>query len=332
MTDWYALAMALDRTMAAHVPEWTERSDHDPGVTALEIAAYLAEGLRIDHGAIEGGASAAARIVDALDIYDDREPIVVRVNGERWQRAPDGSGEVSDGRTFVLDEDTGTVTFGDGGRGRVPEPGSTISTRYRSGEGNTSITIRSMWPLRALEYRVSLREEGAVQMCVHTTVGESWSGSKRPRYFSGRLLTANDLSEEQQYHVAKHRRHLQTLHGTGIVSGLEVQVAPGTTTIMVSPGLAVDEQGREVQLEESRPVVVPASTSSPVCLAVEYTERGVDPVPTMASGAEEFTRVEEGCRLVLATHPCITGVTIARLIRDQNTWRVDPAFVPLRTR
>lgn len=107
MNDWHALAKALDRTMAAHVPEWTERSDHDPGVLALEIAAYLAQGLRLDQGEIEGGASAAARIVDALGIYDDRDPIVVRVSGERWQRAHDGSGEVSDSQTFVLDEDTG---------------------------------------------------------------------------------------------------------------------------------------------------------------------------------------------------------------------------------
>jgi hypothetical protein len=60
---------------------------------------------------------------------------------------------------------------------------------------------------------------------------------------SGRLLTANDLSEEQQYHVAKHRRHLHTLHGAGIVSGLDVQVSPGGATITVSPGLAIDEQG-----------------------------------------------------------------------------------------
>jgi hypothetical protein len=77
MDDWYPLVRALDRVMAAHVPEWTERSDRDPGITALEVAAYLAEGLRLDHGAIEGGASAAARIVDALDIYDERDPIVV---------------------------------------------------------------------------------------------------------------------------------------------------------------------------------------------------------------------------------------------------------------
>lgn len=332
MNDWNALVRALDRTMAAHVPEWTERSDHDPGVTALEVAAYLAEGLRLDHGAIDGGASAAARIVDALDIYDDRDPIVVRVNGERWQRADDGSGEVSDGQTFVLDEDTGMVRFGDGERGRVPEPGSTISTRYRSEEGDTSITMRSTWPLRAREYRVSLREEGTVQMNVQAIVGESWSGRKRPRYFPGRLLTAHDFSEEQQYHLAKHRRHLQALHGAGIVSGLDVQAAPGAATITVSPGLAIDEHGREVQLEESRPVVVPAATSSPVCLAIEYTERGVDPVPATSGGAGEFTRIEEGCRLVFATDPCTTGVSIARLIRDQNTWRADPTFVPLRAR
>jgi hypothetical protein len=80
------------------------------------------------------------------------------------------------------------------------------------------------------------------------------------------------------------------------------------------------------------PLTIPTATSSPLCLAIEYAERGVDPVPATASGAREFARIEEGCRLVLAPDPCPTGVTTARLIREQNTWRVDPTFVPLRCR
>lgn len=78
--------------------------------------------------------------------------------------------------------------------------------------------------------------------------------------------------------------------------------------------------------------MVPTATSSPVCLAIEYTERGVHPMPATTAGGEEFTGIEEGCRLALTTDPCATGITIARLIRQQNTWRVDPTFVPLRMR
>jgi hypothetical protein len=331
MNDWLALVQALDGTMGAHVPGWSDRRDHDPGITTLEIVAYLAESLRLSHSSVEGGASAAL-ILDALDGYDDREPIVVRVNGERWQRTGHPSTEALDGKAFDLDHDTGTVTFGNGERGRIPDPDSTISVRYRSEQGETAITVRSTWPLTAGDYRVSLREQGTVQMNAQATVARIWAGRTRPNYFSGRLLTASDFTEEQQYHLAKHRRHLQTLHGAGIVSGLEVAMASGTSTITVKPGLAIDKQGREVQLDETHAASVLNSTQSPACLVIEYTERGIDPLPATAGDAEQFTRIEEGCRLLLVKEPCTDGVAIARLIREQNTWSLDPTFVPHRTR
>lgn len=70
MNDWLTLTEALSRTMRAHAPEWTDRNEADPGITMLEILAYLAEGLRFHVGAVPGGAPAAARIVEALSAYD----------------------------------------------------------------------------------------------------------------------------------------------------------------------------------------------------------------------------------------------------------------------
>jgi len=48
---------------------------------------------------------------------------------------------------------------------------------------------------------------------------------RRVHYFTGKLLTAEDLAAEQTYHVEKARRHNRTLHGAGVAQGLGVTCA-----------------------------------------------------------------------------------------------------------
>ena len=334
MDDWLALTQALSRTMAQHAPGWTDRSDADPGITLLEILAHLAEGLYSHRGVVEGGSSAASRIAQALDAYDDAQRIVVRVNGERWERVgtlPDAQPEA---RVFTLDDATGTIVFGDGVRGRRPMSGSTISARYGAGggeHGNTSIAVRTVWPLPELAYRIWMREEGTMQLEACVTLYQSWSGTKRPRFFAGRVLTAEDFVEEQEYHIAKHRRHLETLHGSGIVSGLQVSAVPGDS-IVIQPGLAIDGHGREIRLSEAATLAIPSVSVSPAWIVLEYAERAVDPLPAAPDGHMEASRIEEGVGVIVASGSCESGVTVARLIREQDGWRADASFVPSQVR
>ena len=244
MNDWLELVRALNKTMTAHAPGWTDHNDSDPGITTLELMAYLAEGLQFHHAIVPGGSDAASRITGALE-------------------------------------------------------------RYR---------------------------EGAVQMDAETLVAETWSGTKRPRYFSGRLLTPEDLTAEQEYQLGAHRRHLQRLHGFGVIAGMKVTLATSGDTLTVEPGAAIDGHGREIQLRELVTLGIPDSSSSPARLVVEYAERGVDAVPVRQDDGPEWSRIEEGCRVVLAQDSCEHGVTIARLIRDQNNWLLDDTFVPARPR
>src|SRR5580704_18080196 len=72
----------------------------------------------------------------------------------------------------------------------------------------------------------------------------------RPRYMYGQLLGANDFTAEQTYHLLRARLRNALLHGTGVVSGLDV-VDDSTTTppvaeLRCSAGLAIDALGREV--------------------------------------------------------------------------------------
>ncbi len=74
----------------------------------------------------------------------------------------------------------------------------------------------------------------------------------RNNYFTGKLLTERDFTDEQRYHREKLRHHLQTSHGWGVVCGLEVredELCPDRF-INISPGSAIDCCGHEMVLRE----------------------------------------------------------------------------------
>lgn len=80
---------------------------------------------------------------------------------------------------------------------------------------------------------------------------------ERPRYRERQLLTAADLETEQAYRLALRRRHAVTLHGWGIVSGLELGHRAGVG-LEVAPGAAVDGFGRAIVVGE--PFLLDAGT------------------------------------------------------------------------
>ena len=51
---------------------------------------------------------------------------------------------------------------------------------------------------------------------------------EHPHFYAGRLLTAADLQDDQDYFRAKIRLHDRLLHGWGIVTGLQVSESAGT--------------------------------------------------------------------------------------------------------
>ena len=69
------------------------------------------------------------------------------------------------------------------------------------------------------------------------------------RYHFGMLLGVDDFETEQAYHRAKMRLHNAWLHRAGAVWGLGVAVDTTRGEIVVTPGLALDGQGRELHLE-----------------------------------------------------------------------------------
>lgn len=302
MNQWRTLTEALSRTMRAHAPGWTDHGSADPGITLLEMLAFLAESLHAQRGVVANGSLAASRIMEALSAYDELDAMAVRVNGTLWRRVDALAEAGPDDPVYAFDQATGALTFGDGVRGRKPETGNGISVRYNGGAG----------------------------METWMTTHEHWCGPKRPRFFSGRLLTADDFTEEQSYHREKHRRHVLALHGSGVVDGLRVTVGADGATLTIEPGLAIDPSGREVCIDQAIEIAIPAGTPSPAAVTLHYAERLVDPLPT--STAQEPSRIEEGTRVEIATSGNDGATTIARIVGDGDGWQVDASFTPARSR
>ncbi len=114
---------------------------------------------------------------------------------------------------------------------------------------------------------------------------------ERLNYFNGQRLEAGDFRAEQAYHIAVRRALNRSLYSPGIASGLEVRMHPTDPhKVVVMPGLAIDAQGREIILLESREVLARGSPGSPGglvlgnYLTVSYSEA--------RAGASE-----DGCRV-----------------------------------
>jgi hypothetical protein len=152
----------------------------------------------------------------------------------------------------------------------------------------------------------------------------------RNHYFTGKLLTADDLRQEQAYERTKHRRHNRLLHGVGIVRGLVVCLEPrpggGDPTIVVSPGLAISPDGEELVVCE--PATLDVCQGVSTCyVTLGLVERPADPTPD-----GEHSRTDESAEVAVSDDVPRGHVAIARLLHEGGAWRADQSFSAQRVR
>jgi len=176
---------------------------------------------------------------------------------------------------------------------------------------------------------------------------------KRPRYFTGQLLTAESLELEQKYFREKLKRHNRALHGFGIVSGLKVIVEAGQ--IIVEPGLALDCQGNELVI--STAVIVSPVTCDWLSAYVQvgFAEEYTDSIPAagladsiqteaLPLDMKEASTITESGELFVAEENSNRGhrhlrarwlacgqphaLTIAKLKHSSQGWRVERGYRP----
>ena len=147
----------------------------------------------------------------------------------------------------------------------------------------------------------------------------------RPLFFPGQLLDASTLQAEEDYQREKHRRHNRKLHGFGIVSGLGVRLEsgsdPDSSRIVVERGYAIDSRGEEISLCKGVTLALPGDRDE-AYVKLRFWEHPCS--PSSASGKPSSGYVEEACVVGVARDVQPPALAVARLVRSQGSWRVDP--------
>jgi hypothetical protein len=155
---------------------------------------------------------------------------------------------------------------------------------------------------------------------------------ERVHYFSRQLITADDMTTEQQYFREKLRRHNLFMHGWGVVCGCEVKAASDQEhpwRVQVCPGYVIGPQGDEIMVAEpiyfdlagdwlqphnpcARPWPCPPTGTmpapgrqQPVYLAIRFAECDSRPVRVHPMGCAcddadcEYSRIRDDFELAL---------------------------------
>ena len=156
---------------------------------------------------------------------------------------------------------------------------------------------------------------------------------KRMHYFDYQFLRARDFIDEQNYFLAMRRQHNRTLHSWGVTTGLEVSANSGANTVTISPGLAIDSQGREI--------VLAAAAQSPdlrkyagqtVFATIAYGEQESD--ATTETGTPGNTRITEMAVIDIVTtppaDPSLTLILARIAVKSDGSMDVDNGVEPNR--
>lgn len=151
---------------------------------------------------------------------------------------------------------------------------------------------------------------------------------KRPNYFTHQLLLEQDFKDEQKYHIEMRRRLNRLFHSWGVVDGLDVQ-KKGEQEITITPGLALDHEGREIVLLSPATRDLSAwSRDSHAFVTIAYDERFLEEDHHSAGGVEGYTRVSEIAKVnEEKTQPNKDGavITLARVYINEpgHVHRID---------
>jgi hypothetical protein len=165
----------------------------------------------------------------------------------------------------------------------------------------------------------------------------------RNHYFSGQLLSTDDLQREQDYMLGRMRRRNRFLTGWGVVAGLGVSVEQGEA-VVVGPGFAIDCAGNELIVDTEAQLCL-AGLGGRQYIVARYLEICEAPaVPT--TGLPAFSRVRESAYLEIShlnpaaghrgmgcgTPGCgqAHAVSIAVLTKKGDNWRLASSLRPIK--
>ena len=172
------------------------------------------------------------------------------------------------------------------------------------------------------------------------TGGDCGPGLQRVNYGVGMVLGVDDFNTEQNYLRERLNRHNRVLHGTGIASGLGINVEQDAagSHVVIAPGLALDPVGNEIAVDQVIQLALPTQGADCFVL-LRYAEHPCRPAPVVADASGDPsdpggdlhpTRIVETFSVALAAEGAADAVAIARLRPVRGRWRVDARFKPVR--
>ncbi|ADQ69195.1 hypothetical protein C499_00590 [Halogeometricum borinquense DSM 11551] len=105
---------------------------------------------------------------------------------------------------------------------------------------------------------------------------------QKNRFFKGKLMTPRDMEAEQAYHAERLHTINRFLNGKGIVHGIEIQSVTETDDgldVTLTPGLALDGNGRPIVVEQVTTKSVPMPADDEVYFFLEFTEAAMETIP-----------------------------------------------------
>jgi hypothetical protein len=163
--------------------------------------------------------------------------------------------------------------------------------------------------------------------CVSITTG-ILSADKRVKYASGMVLGLGEFLQEQQYFLEKDHLHERALHGYGTAYGLQVLTAPaaddpGDYTITVTPGMAIDQWGREIVVRSAQ-----CARLGQWLAAKEQSDPGGTAMHTGVSGeftvyvVAKYAQCDDDL-VPLPGQPCTSSAQTSVPSRTRDAWDIE---------
>ena len=138
----------------------------------------------------------------------------------------------------------------------------------------------------------------------------------RPNYFPGQFLLEDDFEVEQKYLIDRQKYHRQSLHVSGLVEGLEVEVIKDKQEVQIKSGSAINSNGDLIILKKdtSFSKFAPLTNGE---LYISYKEE------KQVKQQEDFTRWQEVPTIDFAATTPNDGVKLAKISIVNNVLTLD---------
>jgi len=117
---------------------------------------------------------------------------------------------------------------------------------------------------------------------------------KRVNPFMGLMIDAQTWGDSHDYHRMVSQTHTLSMHGWGIVTGLEVDATnPADRAVWIRPGVAIDPEGRMIIVAQPFRYQITTQAAGLMYLVLMFREIPTQPAISIEDGSEKPSRLLE---------------------------------------